>query len=56
MHLGGQWAWLMSLMIIGSDISNQRGDMDVIWHDISTRGCDCDLVRYFFSQGIGDEE
>ena len=35
MHPGGQWAWLMSLMIIGNDVSNQRGDVGVIWHDIS---------------------
>ena len=35
MHLGGQWAW--SLMIIGSDVSNQRGDVGVItiWYDMS---------------------
>ena len=36
MHPGGQWAWLMSLMIIGSDVSNQRGDVGVIWRDISS--------------------
>ena len=41
--------------VIGSDVSNQRGDVGVVWHDIRGRGCACDLVHSFSSQGIGEE-
>ena len=41
--------------VMGSDVSNQRGDVGVVWHDIRGRGCACDLVHSFFSQGIGEE-
>ena len=38
--------------VIGSDVSNQRGDVGVVWYDISGGGFACDLVH---SQGIGEE-